>query len=56
MDSKLKCVFENPLNTPTKTAPDAASVKNDVNSPNDDDNAAGDSIATSPKVNQQLLF
>ncbi|CAL1682228.1 unnamed protein product [Lasius platythorax] len=53
MDSKLKCVFENPVTSTTSTAKTTATsttTKPDSNATNGKNKAVGDSVKSSPKV------
>ncbi|KAL6429329.1 hypothetical protein ACFW04_008200 [Cataglyphis niger] len=53
MDSKLKCVFENPVTSTTSTAKTTATTtttKPDSNATNGKNKAIGDSVKSSPKV------
>jgi hypothetical protein len=53
MDSKLKCVFENPVTSTTTTAKTTATsttAKTDSNTTNGKNKAVGDSVKSSPKV------
>lgn len=49
MDSKLKCVFENPV-TNTTTAKTTATTKTEANTANDKNKDIGDSVKSSPKI------
>ncbi|XP_014484186.1 PREDICTED: vesicle-associated membrane protein-associated protein B isoform X2 [Dinoponera quadriceps] len=52
MDSKLKCVFENPVTSTTtvKTTATSTTTKADSNTTNGKNKAIGDSVKSSPKV------
>lgn len=52
MDSKLKCVFENPVTSTTtvKTTATSTTTKADSNTTNGKNKAVGDSVKSSPKV------
>lgn len=51
MDSKLKCVFENPVtSTTTKTTATSTTTKADSNTTNEKNKSVGDSVKSSPKV------
>lgn len=52
MESKLKCVFENPVtNTTTAKSPSTATTtKTEVNTNNGKNKGVGDSVKSSPKV------
>lgn len=53
MDSKLKCVFENPVTSTTSTAKTTATTtttKPDSNATNGKNKTVGDSVKSSPKV------
>ncbi|XP_012218218.1 vesicle-associated membrane protein-associated protein A isoform X1 [Linepithema humile] len=53
MDSKLKCVFENPVTSTTttaKTTSTSTTAKTDSNTTNGKNKAVGDSVKSSPKV------
>jgi len=53
MDSKLKCVFENPVTSTTVTAKTTVSstvTKTDSVATNGKNKAVGDSVKSSPKV------
>lgn len=52
MDSKLKCVFENPVTSTTtaKTTATTTTAKADPNTTNGKNKAVGDSVKSSPKV------
>ncbi|KAK2581317.1 hypothetical protein KPH14_008092 [Odynerus spinipes] len=52
MDSKLKCVFENPVTTTAavKTTTTTTTTKSDTNTNNEKNKATGDSLKSSPKV------
>ena len=56
MDSKLKCVFENPVssNTMTKVTPTTTTAKPDANAANGKNKGTGDSVKSSPKVSVYL--
>lgn len=52
MDSKLKCIFENPVTSTTtaKTTATSTTTKADSNTTNGKNKAVGDSVKSSPKV------
>lgn len=53
MDSKLKCVFENPVTSTTttaKTTSTTTTTKADSNATNGKNKTVGDSVKSSPKV------
>ncbi|KAF7385731.1 hypothetical protein HZH68_013045 [Vespula germanica] len=52
MDSKLKCVFENPVTTTaaTKTTTTTTTTRSDTNTNNEKNKGTGDSVKSSPKV------
>lgn len=52
MESKLKCIFENPVTTTaaTKTTTTTTTTKSDTNMNNEKNKATGDSVKSSPKV------
>lgn len=54
MDSKLKCVFENPVTSTTtttaKTTATSTTTKADSNATNGKNKTVGDSVKSSPKV------
>jgi len=54
MDSKLKCVFENPVTSTTtstvKTTTTSTTTKADSNATNGKNKTVGDSVKSSPKV------
>lgn len=53
MDSKLKCVFENPVTSTsvtTKTTVTSTTTKADSTAANGKNKAVGDSVKSSPKV------
>lgn len=59
MDSKLKCVFENPVTSTTSTAKTTATsttTKADSNATNGKNKAVGDSVKSSPKVRCNYIY
>lgn len=52
MDSKLKCVFENPVNSTstTKGTPTSTTTKTDTTATDGKNKGTGDTAKTSPKV------
>lgn len=58
MDSKLKCVFENPVNSAatTKGTPPSTTTKSDVSAIDGKNKGTGDTAKTSPKVNTVLFL
>lgn len=60
MDSKLKCVFENPVTTTaaTKTTTTTTTTRSDTNTNNEKNKGTGDSVKSSPKVNcnERVIF
>lgn len=59
MDSKLKCVFENPVTSTTSTAKTTATTtttKPDSNATNGKNKTVGDSVKSSPKVRCNYMY
>ncbi|CAL7935768.1 unnamed protein product [Xylocopa violacea] len=50
MESKLKCVFENPVTTTAETIPTTTTTKSEAKTTNGTNKAVGDSVKSSPKV------